>query len=223
MMRKCLIWILLLTLNLSVLVDAQTLHVRFGVIINESVAPDLPRVMIREIEYNEFGEATRRPFTTGSYKIEILDPSEKVLSSYIFEPSLVLCSEPWGCVPGDISFETIDLRYYSTSKYLVFYKGKEELLRIDLSKYSKECNNDGNCDYMENSIFCSKDCAINEDYACTPFMDDICDKDCISKYDIDCDPNAEKPKTAGEKLAEYKKEKRRRKEGGKLSQGFWEL
>jgi len=100
---------------------------------------------------------------------------------------------------------TLILPYYPNSKSLHILRENKLLLEADLSRYSV-CNQNnvcdasetyGNCadctcgnqfcDYGENYMSCSKDCASGQkDGVCDRKADGLCDADCSAKNDIDC-------------------------------------
>ena len=143
----------------------------------------------------------------GVYSANLLDYSNKALESVIFDVPIKMYYDNINPETGIIddggikyldkaSFE-IYIPYHSNAKYLVIFDEEvNEIIRKDISEFSKDKCGDSVCQLLESYRTCEADCSLgSKDGVCNKKRDNVCDPDCDEKDDFDC----KKPELISEK------------------------
>ncbi len=173
-MRKLIAFALLLALLPSALADALSYSI--------SLQYDTGKLSFKSIEL--VGVSSPTETADGEYKAKIVSFRGETLYATSFNVNLKRLyglpvsreTAQRSITSNNISVNLL-LPYYPTAQHIAISKEKEELLQIDVSKYSA-CNQNRICDITETSETCPEDCTCGNK-VCEPAEDYmLCSADC---------------------------------------------
>lgn len=171
--------LILLVISLALLNSVYAGTLSYSVILQY----DLGNFSLKDIKL--VGAASPREASEGGYTAKIISYNGEILYSTSFNMDL----ERYYALPvsRDKSQKNASqaktslnllLPYYPNAQKIVISKGKDELLRIDVSRYAV-CDQDGICEGLETSQVCPGDCTCGNKLceATEDYMS--CSSDCV--------------------------------------------
>ena len=132
----------------------------------------------------------------GKYLLKLISLNNKLLYSIYFNINLEIIYDSIGFREDpnhgvlflDTTIINFKIPYYENAGEMIIYgNDSNELLKIDVSAYSKQKCGNNLCDFSENYNNCKLDCKSGlKDNYCDKIKDNKCDPDCKLNLDQDC-------------------------------------